>query len=103
MELHRRERQYPAYISLDVHKNIIACSVAKDGRRWPEYQGEIARKARDIAKLVERLNCEFDGEILLRCYEAGSSRFDLHRRLLELGQKFQVVRLVLPPLTGIMR
>jgi len=85
------ERQYPAYIGLDVHKNTIAWAIAKDGRQEPEYRGEIANRARAIAKLVERLIGEFNGEVLLWCYEAGPCGYDLHRQLLELGQDCQVV------------
>ena len=91
MDQHKMQRHYPAYIGLDVHKNTIAWAVAKEGRQEPEYRGEIANRARDIAKLVERLTREFDGEVMLWCYEAGPCGYDLHRQLLELGQDCQVV------------
>jgi hypothetical protein len=33
--------------------------------------GEIANRAKAVAKLVDRLNREFGAEVLLFCYEAG--------------------------------
>lgn len=91
MERHARQRQYPAYIGLDVHKATIAWAIAREGRQEPEYRGEIANRARDVAKLVDKLTREFAGELLLWCYEAGPCGYDLHRQLLELGQDCQVV------------
>ena len=54
---------YPAYIGLDVHKETIAVAVARAGRDAPESWGEIANKPKTIAKLVARLQQEFDGEV----------------------------------------
>ena len=83
--------QYPAYIGLDVHKETIAVAVARAGREAPESRGEIANKPQAVAKLVDRLNREFTGEVLLFCYEAGPCGYGLYRQLLELGQDCQVV------------
>jgi hypothetical protein len=44
-----------------------------------------------VVKLVERLNREFEGEVLLFCYEAGPCGYGLYRQLLALGQDCQVV------------
>jgi transposase len=85
------ERQYPAYIGLDTHKDTIVVSVAWAGRTAPELRGEIANKPKAVAKLVERLNREFDGEVLLFCYEAGPCGYGLYRQLLALGHDCQVV------------
>jgi transposase len=84
-------RKYPAYIGLDVHKETIAVAVARVGREAPESRGEIANKPKTVAKLVERLNQEFDGEVLLFCYEAGPCGYGLYRQLLALGHDCQVV------------
>jgi len=84
-------RKYPAYIGLDVHKETIAVAVARVGRAAPESRGEIANKPKTVAKLVERLNQEFDGEVLLFCYEAGPCGDGLYRQLLALGHDCQVV------------
>ena len=62
---------YPAYIGLDVHKETIAVSVARDGREDPGPLGEVANRPQSIKKLVARLNKQFYGEVLLFCYEAG--------------------------------
>jgi hypothetical protein len=48
-------------------------AVAGAGRDVPENRAEIASKRQAVAKLVERLNREFGGEVLLFCYEAGPS------------------------------
>ena len=85
------QRKYPAYIGLDVHKQTIAVAVARVGRAAPESRGEIANKPKTVAKLVERLNQEFDGEVLLFCYEAGPCGYGLYRQLLALGHDCQVV------------
>lgn len=82
---------YPAYIGLDVHKDTIAVAVARAGREEPEYRGEIANKPKKVAKLVERLSQEFNGEVLLFCYEAGPCGYVLYRQILELGHDCQVV------------
>jgi transposase len=82
---------YPAYIGLDVHKDTIAVAVARMGREEPEYRGEITNNPKAIAKLVERLSGEFNGEVLLFCYEAGPCGYVLYRQLLRLGQDSQVV------------
>lgn len=82
---------YPAYIGLDVHKETIVYAVAHAGREAAEVRGEIANKPNKIAKLVERLNKEFDGEVLLFCYEAGPCGYGLYRQLLALGHDCQVV------------
>ena len=83
--------KYPAYIGLDVHKEVIAVAIARAGRDAPESRGEIANKPKTVARLVERLNREFDGEVLLFCYEAGPCGYGLYRQLLELGHDCQVV------------
>ena len=85
------EGRYPAYIGLDVHKETIAVAVAQAGREAPESRGEIANKPKTVAKLVERLNREFGGEVLLFCYEAGPCGYGLYRQLLALGHDCQVV------------
>ena len=87
----RADRKYAAYIGLDVHKETIAVAVAQAGREAPESRGEIANKPKTVAKLVERLNREFGGEVLLFCYEAGPCGYGLYRQLLELGHDCQVV------------
>jgi transposase len=85
------ERQYPAYIGLDVHKESIAVAVARAGREAAVSRGEIANQPKALVKLVERLNREFEGEVLLFCYEAGPCGYGVYRQLLGLGQDCQVV------------
>ena len=64
MDQHKMQRQYPAYLGLDVHKNTIAWAVAKDGRQEPEYRGEIANPVRDChnnrptSKVVHQCNSQ---------------------------------------------
>jgi transposase len=82
---------YAAYIGLDVHKEAIAVAVARAGRDAPQERAEIANKPKAVAKLVERLNREFGGEVLLLCYEAGPCGYGLYRQLLEVGHDCHVV------------
>jgi hypothetical protein len=89
VRLAQADRQYPAYIGLDVHKETIAVAVAQAGRAAPESRGEIANKPKAVAKLVERLNRAFGGEVLLFCYEAGPCGYGLYRQLLALGHDCQ--------------
>lgn len=82
---------YTAYIGLDVHKESIVYAVAHAGREAAESRGEIANKPNKMAKLVDRLNKEFEGEVLLFCYEAGPCGYGLYRQLLALGHDCLVV------------
>lgn len=88
---HERVDIYAAYIGMDVHKDTIAWSVAREGRSEPQYRGEIANRPGKIEKLVKKLSEEFEGQVLLWCYEAGPCGYVLHRQLLELGQDCQVI------------
>ncbi len=85
------EHNYPAYIGLDVHKESIAVAVARAGREAAESRREIANKPRAVAKLVGRLAQEFNGAVLLFCYEAGPCGYGLYRHLLGLGHDCEVV------------
>ena len=83
--------RYAAFIGLDVHKETIAVAVALPGREEPQYRGEIAHEPKAIQKWLNRLNAEFDGALLLFCYEAGPCGYGLYRQLLEVGHACQVV------------
>lgn len=83
--------EYPAYVGLDVHKDNIVVSVARAGRVAPEAGGEIANKPKSVKQLVDRLGCEYGGEVLLFCYEAGPCGYDLYRQIIALGHDCQVV------------
>lgn len=87
----RMDYGYPAYIGLDVHKDTIVVAVAPAGREAPISRGEIANKSKAVAKLVDRLTREFEGAVLLFCYEAGPCGYGLYRQLLALGHDCQVV------------
>lgn len=82
---------YAAFVGLDVHKETIVWSVAEPGRGEPQFGGEIQNRPGKIAKLVEKLNKQYGGQLLLWCYEAGPCGYVLHRHLLDLGQDCQVV------------
>jgi len=82
---------YGAYIGLDVHKDTISIAIAAPGRGQPQYRGEIANSPKAVAKLVEKLNKEFEGELLLLCYEAGPCGYVLYRQLMKLGHDCQVI------------
>jgi len=85
------EECYAVYVGLDVHKETIAVAIARAGREEPEYRGEIAHTRKAVAKLIERLSREFDGQVLLFCYEAGPCGYGLYRHILEAGHACEVV------------
>jgi len=66
-------------------------SVARMGRADPESWGEMANKPKTVAKLIDRLNEEFGGEVLQFCYEAGPCGYGLYRQILKLGHDCEVV------------
>jgi transposase len=82
---------YAAFVGLDVHKDTIAVAVALPGRARPEYRGEIAHEPKVVRKWMDRMNSEFDGVMLLFCYEAGPCGYGLYRQLTEAGHDCQVV------------
>ncbi len=88
---------YAAYIGLDTHKENIAVSVAIAGREGPKARGEIANRPKAVAKLVEQLSQEFDGEVLLFCYEAGPCGYGVYRQITAMGHDCQVVAPSLVP------
>ena len=83
--------RYGAFIGLDVHKDSIAVAVALPGRDEPMYRGEIAHEPRKIHKWLSRLSAEFEGLLLLFCYEAGPCGYGLYRQLVAAGHDCQVV------------
>ena len=85
------KKRYAVYVGLDVHKETIAVAIARAGREEPEYRGEIAHTRKAVGKLIERLGKEFDGQVLLFCYEAGPCGYGLHRQILEAGHACEVV------------
>ena len=92
-----KEHDFPAYVGLDVHKETVAVSIARCGRRDPEQSVEIPNTPPSIRKLVESLNEEFHGQVLLFCYEAGPCGYVLYRQLRELGHHCLVVAPCLIP------
>lgn len=76
---------YPAYIGLEVHKEAIAVSVARDGREDPEPLGQIVNRPQSVKKLVTRLSERFQCEALLFCYQTGPCKHVLYKQLTGLG------------------
>jgi len=85
------KKRYAVYVGLDVHKETIAVAIARAGREEPQYRGEIAHTGKAVGKLIKRLSAEFDGEVLLFCYEAGPCGYGLYRQILEAGHECEVV------------
>lgn len=83
--------RYGAFVGLDVHKDTIAVAVARPGREESVYRGEIAHRPKTVSRWLEKLSREFDGTVLLFCYEAGPCGYGLYRQLVESGHECQVV------------
>jgi transposase len=83
--------RYGAFVGLDVHKDTIAVAIALPGRDEPAYRGEIANEPKKIQRWLARLSAEFEGQLLLFCYEAGPCGYGLYRQLISAGHDCQVV------------
>ena len=94
---HKNLDDYCAYIGLDVHKETIAVAVATRGRGKVSYRNEIPNRPKSIKKMVDKLNEEFHGELLLFSYEAGPCGYDVYHQLITLGQDCEVVAPLLIP------
>jgi len=82
--------QYTAkYVGFDVHKEMISVAIAHEGRSEPNYYGEISNEAEALRKLVKKVVS--NGESVSFCYEAGPCGYDVYRRLIDLGQRCEVV------------
>ena len=84
-------KEYAGYVGLDLHKDTVSTSVAKPGRDEAEFQGVIANTPKAIAKLVRKLTTEFDGCLLLFCYEAGPCGYNVYRQIISMGQDCVVI------------
>jgi transposase len=84
-------KEYAVYIGLDVHKETISVAIARPGRDAPEYREEISHTRKTVEKLIGRLSREFDGALMLFCYEAGPCGYGLHRQILGAGHDCEVV------------
>ncbi len=84
-------KRYGAYVGLDVHKETMSVAVALAGREEPQWRGEMAHTVKAVGKLIERLSKEFDGQVLLFCYEAGPCGYGLYRQIVEAGHECEVV------------
>jgi transposase len=91
LDVARGWSRYGAFIGLDVHKETVAVAVAFPGRDKPEYRGEITHAPKAVRKWLDRLNAEFEGVLLLFCYEAGPCGYGLYRQLVAAGHDCQVV------------
>jgi transposase len=91
LDVARGWSRYGAFIGLDVHKETIALAVALPGRGEPEYRGEITHEPKALKKWLDRLSAEFEGVLLLFCYEAGPCGYGLYRQLTGAGHECQVV------------
>jgi transposase len=77
------------YVGMDVHKETIAISIAKEGRGEPSYYGEIPNTGDAIRRLVNKVSS--NGEKISFCYEAGPCGYGVYRQLIDLGQQCEVV------------
>jgi transposase len=83
------------YVGLDVHKDSIVISVAREGREAAENWKTIPNDGTRLRKALKML--VKNGEILKVCYEAGPTGFGLCRGLREAGIDCLVVAPSLVP------
>lgn len=93
-------KEYAAYVGLDLHKDTVSVSVAKPGREEAEFRGENANSPKAIAKLVSRLTTEFEGCLLLFCYEAGPCGCNVYRQIMSLGHDLVIAPSKIPKKPG---
>lgn len=86
-----KPKRHAVYVGLDVHKETIAVAIARPGRGEPEYRGEVSHRGKAVEKLIGRLSREFDGVVMLFCYEAGPCGYGLYRQILGWGHDCEVV------------
>jgi transposase len=79
-----------AFIGIDTSKSRNAVAIAEGGRGGAvRYFGEIPSSGAAVRKLVAKLAVKYDG--LMFCYEAGPTRYGLHRLIKSLGHECMVV------------
>jgi len=86
-----QNRDYPAYIGMDTHKDTIVSSISNPGRNKPKYLGEMANDPKKIKKFIENISNKYQGEVLLFCYEAGPCGYVLYHQITSLGHDCMVV------------
>ena len=82
-------KQFSKFVGMDVHKAMIAVSVAEANGGEVRYLGEVANTPDALVKLVRQLR-KGDAQLSF-CYEAGCCGYSIHRQLTELGWDCQVV------------
>ena len=82
-------KEFSKYVGLDVHKEMIAVSVAQAHGGEVRFVGEVRNTPEAIAKLAKQLSK--GGEVLSFCYEAGPCGYGLQRQLAKLGFDCQVI------------
>ena len=89
--------EHTRFVGLDIHKERISIAVAESGRSCAvEYLGEISNDPVAIGKLCDRL--ERSSKTLAFCYEAGPCGYGVHRQLISLGHRCDVVAPSLIPI-----
>ena len=82
--------EHTRFVGLDIHKERISTSVAESGRSCAvEYLGDISNDPGAIGRLCDRL--ERPSKTLAFCYEAGPCGYGVHRQLISLGHRCDVV------------
>ena len=75
------------YLGLDVHKDSISAGILNPGGDSADVE-KIFNDEESVRRLVGRLG---DPRLVWACYEAGPTGYDLHRLLLSLGVRCQVI------------
>lgn len=88
------QSSYPfTHLGLDVHRDSISVAVLPPEAETPEVD-KVFNDTDSVRRLVARLG---DPTVLRACYEAGPTGYGLHRQLLSLGVRCDVVAPALIP------
>ena len=88
-------KYYNKYIGMDVHKNFISISIAKENEKEVKYYNKIVNNTTAIKRLVKQLSK--DGSSLCFCYEASQFGYGIYRLITNLGHKCDVIAPTLIP------
>jgi len=85
------------FLGMDVHKDSISVGILNPGHERPDVE-QIFHDEESVRRLIDRFP---DRSLLMSCYKAGPTGYDLARMLKSLGVRFEVIApSMIPKATG---